>query len=117
MATANYTVEKDNVKLKVIRWNIKDAADEGQAYTFAGRYPDKCVQVIGTVGSSGNLKFQGCNEATPTNWDELHDTTETLLDSVNALGFYQILENPANFRPLKSAGTGMDLIVLLCMSK
>jgi len=117
MATANYTREIDNVGQKVIKWVLTDANDVGQAYPFSASYPDKNVQVIGTLGTTPNLKFQGCNEATPVNFNEVHDSNETVLDTVVALGFYQILENPVHFRPIKTAGTGMNLTILLCLSR
>ena len=43
MAVRSYTVIKDNVRMKVVKWTGLLNGDTGQPYEFSGKYPDKSV--------------------------------------------------------------------------
>ena len=119
MAIRAYTVLKDNVNLKVIKWTGLLADDTGQPYEFSARYPDKSVQVFGTFGATPHCFIEGSNElvdGSPANYMTLADPQGTALDVI-AAKVEQILENTNLIRPRCTGDGTMSLTVLLCIGK
>src|SRR3989304_10340052 len=81
--------------------DVDDSSDPIQLPHF----PDKCVQLTGTIGAAGSITIQGSNELVPTNWFTLHKPDMTNL-IFSAVGGFQILENPLWIRGLVTAGDG-----------
>ncbi len=84
------------------------ADDVGQAF-YSAWLNDKCVQLIGTLGT---FLLQGTNEETPVNWSTLNDANGNPINETGGARIEQILENPKWIRPNVS-GTGTDVTVLL----
>ena len=119
MATIPYQILVDKATIKVLLWEtLTETNDVGQPYMFSGFYPDKCVQIIGSVGSGGHLKVEGCNGIATTGqtWATLHDATEDDID-MTAVGIKQVLECPYQIRPHITAGTSVDIDCYLIMRK
>jgi len=119
MGVVNYTVIRDNVNMKVIKWAGMVNGDTGQPYEFSSKYPDKSVQAFGTFGTSPHCYIKGTNELvgeTPANFVSLHDPQGVALDLV-AAGVEQVMESTNLIRP-ETAGDGTLLLtVLLCIGK
>ena len=72
------------------------------------------VQVFGTFGTGGNLRFQGSNDG--TNWHPLNDVTGTHIN-LTAAGIEAAVELPRYVRPIVTAGDGTNsLTCILCAS-
>lgn len=115
MADVNYEILVDHRDLKVIKWILTTTDNTGAPYKFAGHYPDKVIQALGTFGS-GSVKPRGTNEVTPTSWCQLNDSNETPI-AITTAGMSQILENMFQFSPSLDGSTGATVTVLLCISK
>lgn len=87
-----------------IGWTPLANGDDGQAWDTQD-FPDISVQVLGTFGAGGNLRLEGCNEVTPTNWATLADPQANALD-ITAAKIEQVLENVRWIRPRVTAGDG-----------
>jgi len=119
MAVRAYSVIKDSVNMKVIKWTGLLNTDTGQPYEFASKYPDKSVQVYGTFGASPHCFIEGTNElvdGSPANYQTLNDPSSAALDIV-AAKVEQILENTNLIRPRVTGDGTTSLTVLLCIGK
>ena len=87
-----------------IGWTPLANGDDGQPWDTQD-FSQVSVQVLGTFGAAGNLKIEGSNEVTPTNWALLNDVQGTALD-VTAAKIEQVQEIPRWIRPRVSAGDG-----------
>ena len=119
MAIRAYTVLKDNVNLKIIKWTGLLQSDTGQPYEFSAKYPDKCVQVFGTFGATPHCFIEGTNElvdGSPANYITLNTPASAALD-LTAAGLKQVLENTNLIRPRCTGDGTLSLTVLLCIGK
>jgi len=119
MAVRSYTVIKDNVRMKVVKWTGLLNGDTGQPYEFSGKYPDKSVQVFGTWGATPHCYIEGTNELvdeSPAQYETLNDAQGNALD-VAADKIEQILENTNLIRPRCTGDGTLSLTVLMCIGK
>ena len=119
MAERAYTVIRDNVNMKVIKWTGLLQGDTGKPYEFSSKYPDKSVQAFGTWGATPHCYIEGTNEivgGTPVNYETLSDPQGVALDLV-ADSLEQVLENTNLIRPRCTGDGTMALTVLLCIGK
>lgn len=104
MATVNLTRDVSSGFGAALGWTPLANGDDGQAWDTQDM-PDVSVQVLGTFGVGGNLRWQGCNEVVPLNWVTLADPQANALDFTTAK-VEQVLENTRWMRPLVTAGDG-----------
>jgi len=117
MATVNYQLKLDTPRVKVILWEgLSETNADGQPFVFSGWYPDKCMQVVGSFGTSGSVTMQGTNMVSTPTYAALNDIADDPI-ALTAAGFEQILECPYAVRPYITAGTSVDLDVYLIVRK
>lgn len=104
MATINLVRDFPTAFGVTIGWTPLANGDDGQAFDVQD-FRDISVQVLGTFGVGGNLRWQGSNEATPTNWATLNDPQGNAMD-ITAAKIEQVLENTRWMRPVVTAGDG-----------
>lgn len=104
MATRTATVSQVSGQAMVITWSglTNATSDVGDAIElpYARKFT---VQVTGTFGTGGNLRFQGSNDG--TNWAALNDVTGTNLN-FTAAAIEAAVELPRYIRPSVTAGDG-----------
>lgn len=113
---ANLETFGDNVR--VVTWTglTQASSDDGDPFEMPG-WPDRSVQVTGTLGTGGVVTIEGSNEAVPTTWAPLNDPQGNAL-AINSLRIEQILELTRWIRPRITAGDGAtDLTVRLLVNK
>ncbi len=93
-----------------VGWEALANGDDGQPLDTQ-EFPDISIQVLGTFGAGGNLKIEGSNEVTPTNWALLNDPQGNALD-VTTAKIEQVLENVRWIRPRVSAGDGTTALTV-----
>jgi hypothetical protein len=115
MATITATHAQVSGQVQMITWAAltNTTSDVGAAVELP--YAKKLtVQVIGTFGALGNLRFQGSNDG--TNWHPLNDVTGTHIN-LTAAGIEAAVELPRYVRPIVTAGDGTtSLTCILCAS-
>jgi hypothetical protein len=115
MATITATHAQVSGQVQMITWAAltNTTSDVGAAVELP--YAKKLtVQVFGTFGTGGNLRFQGSNDG--TNWHPLNDVTGTHIN-LTAAGIEAAVELPRYVRPIVTAGDGTtSLTCILCAS-
>jgi hypothetical protein len=115
MATIAPTHAQPSGQTQMVTWAAltNTTTDVGNAVELP--YAKKLtVQIIGTFGTGGNLRFQGSNDG--TNWAALNDVTGTALNFTVA-GIEAAVELPRYLRPAITAGDGTtSLTCILCAS-
>lgn len=116
MATITATHSQVSQQLQIVTWAALTNAttDVGDAVELP--YAKKLtVQIFGTFGTGGNLRFQGSNDG--TNWAALNDVTGTNLN-FTAAGMEAAVELPRYIRPAITAGDGTtSLTCVVCASR
>jgi hypothetical protein len=111
MATINLVRDSLTTGFGVgIGWTPLANGDVGQEWDTQD-FPDVSVQVFGTFGAGGNLRIEGSNETTPTNWATLNDPQGNALDITGAK-IEQVLELPRWIRPSVTAGDGTTALTV-----
>lgn len=96
----------------VSHWNNMVLGDDGAPLHFA-QYTDKSVQVVGTFGLGGTLRFEGSNNG--TDWSVLTDPQGNPLDFTSAK-IEMVSEATLYVRPRVTAGddtTNLSVYVLM----
>lgn len=109
MATRSGVLVIDHDGVGVVTWSGITEADDGAGVKMA-RFPDRTVQVVGDFTTAGAITIQGSNDG--STWGTLHDPTGAdllITDSTPRL----IVENPLYIRPLATAGTAVDMDVIV----
>lgn len=93
--------------------------DAGGALTVGSRFEwnpgvNRCIQVVGTLGTGGHLKFRGSNLPDPdptvsTDWFLCTDPQGNAID-MSALGGVEITETPRWVSPIVTAGDSNTLL-------
>ena len=114
MATINPTVTRgsDHSVMKFKFETLTTANDNGASISFS-EWADRSVQVTGTFGSGGTLKFQGSNDSGQT-WADLTDPQGNAISFTSA-GLETVTEITELARPYVSAGDGstdLDVFIL-----
>lgn len=132
MATRSFAVEIPvnhhgaNVRgVYIVTWSGLLNGDDGAPFVFPDK-ADKSIQVTGTFGAAGNLRFEGSNAqgyipsltggtALIPTYATLNDPQGNVLD-VTAAKIEQVLENTNVVRPRVTAGDGTTnlVCVLVC---
>lgn len=110
MATINLTRDVSSGFGVAIGWTPLANGDDGQAWDTQD-FRDVSIQVLGTFGAGGNLRWEGSNEVTPTNWHTLNDPQANALD-VTSAKTEQVLENTRWMRPRVTAGDGTTALTV-----
>lgn len=110
MATINLTRDVSSGFGVAIGWTPLANGDDGQAWDTQD-FRDVSVQVLGTFGAAGNLRMEGSNEVTPTNWATLADPQGNAVD-ITAAKIEQLLENVRWIRPRATAGDGTTALTV-----
>ena len=118
MAERAFTCVSAGPNCQRIVWSGLLNGDTG--VPFASHQDDiRLVQVTGTFGAGGSVTVQGTLEATPTNYQTVHDPQGndlTFTSGTNRLE--QAQEGPLVFRPSVTAGDGTtDLVVTMTTVK
>lgn len=114
MATIGYTWTVDSDTggnpIHTVTWALAASGADDVGAPFKGAFlADKCVQLLGTLGT---FLLQGCNEDTPVNWFTLNDAGGTPINETGGARGEQLLENPKWIRP-NASGTASDVTVIL----
>jgi len=111
MATRAASLHKTNEGVVVVTWEGITENDDGAPVSLAA-YPDKTVQAIGDFTSGGAITMQGSNDG--TNWATLTNPRGDAIVLTAATQIEVIAENPLFIRPIATAGSGvqMDVIVV-----
>jgi hypothetical protein len=114
MATKTPTVENavggDNATMRVTWANMANG-DDGAPVAFA-QCADRSVQVVGTFGAGGNVKWEGSNDE--VNYATLTDPQGNALD-ITAAKIEQVSELTAIARPRVSAGDGTTSLTVIAL--
>lgn len=93
-----------------ITWEGITEADSGTPVIIP-ELEDKTVQTIGDFDAAGAITLQGSNDG--TNWFSLTDEGTTAIVMTAATAGHRIYENPLYIRPLATAGTAVDMDVII----
>lgn len=119
MPTITGTFNSDEMKTRTMTWASLGDDDVGDVLNLiahhAPDYPDKTVQIIGTIWASATLVLQGSNDG--TNWTTLHDPQGGDLSWTVGTSIIDVIaENPLFIRPSTSGGLGTtDVTVIIAM--
>ncbi|WP_085025351.1 hypothetical protein [Ensifer aridi] len=102
MAVRAFTVSYPGSNI-LVTWTGLLNGDTGAPFAIAD-WPDKTVQLTGTIGTGGSVRMEGSNDG-GTNWATLHQPDNTDL-TFTALGMEFVVENPLLIRPNVIAGDG-----------
>lgn len=93
-----------------VTWGPLANGDTGGPISYPN-WPDRSVQVTGIFGASGNVRIEGCLEATPTNYATLTDPQGNALD-VTAAKIEAVTEVTAHIRPNVTNGDGTTALTV-----
>lgn len=113
MATIVYTtkiIESVHGHSLRVSWLAMAAGDTGDPFQITG-HPDRSVQLSGTTVTS--VAIQGCNQDTAVDWATLHDVFNAALTGIAAKGISQIAEITQWIRPNVTAGTAVDVTMIV----
>lgn len=120
MPTRNYTILRQEANYVMVQWTGLLNGDDGEYFTGALEYGDRCVQIGGTFGTGGALSIQGTNfippfnnASNPTNPLTLTDPQGNNLSGINAARIETIMEVPAAIRPLVTGGDGSTSLTVI----
>lgn len=109
MATINNTsIPTANSRTMVSRWALLANGDDGLPASFS-QYADKSVQVTGTFGLAGTLRFEGSNDG--VTYAPLTDPQGNALDFTSAK-IKAVTEATAFFRPRVTGGDGTTSLTI-----
>lgn len=94
-------------------WPNLQNGDDGQSLAFS-HYADKSIQVFGTFGVGGTLRFEGSNDG--VNWAPLTDPQGNTLDFTSAK-VKLVSEATAFFRPRVTGGDGTTALTAVLFMK
>ena len=97
----------------VSRWEALQNGDDGEPLKFV-QYTDKSVQVYGTFGVGGSLRFEGSNDG--TNWAVLTDPQGNDLNLTTSK-IEMVTEATLYVRPVVTAGDGTTSLSVLVLMK
>lgn len=112
MATRTATTSTSNTGVgerSVVTWAGLLNGDDGSAVE-AWDFPDRSIQVIGTLGTGGQVTWQGSNDG--TNWATLTDLAGANL-VITALGVKMPAPITRYVRPLVAGDGSTNLTVVL----
>lgn len=109
MATITPVVETLAKGMVKVTWEGLTENDTAAAVPL-GAFNEKCVQVLGTFGSS-TVIFEGSNDG-GTTFAGLNDHATDAISFTSA-GIAQVLETPEYVRPSASGGTSQDVDIIL----
>lgn len=115
MATINPTITRvgDGDVLKVV-WEGIAAGDTCAALSEKyAQWADRCVEIVGTFDGA-TITLQGSNGG--STYYTLNDPTGTDISAASAK-LFQVLENPLFTKPAISAGTTVDVDVIMIMRR
>jgi hypothetical protein len=111
MATKPAVIQNHLPIVKTITWENFTAADDVGEHLITAHYSDKTVTVFGNFGSGGSMKMEGSNDG--VNWFDMTDPQGNAL-TFTAAKMEMLQENPLYVRPKMTAGTSVDIDVILC---
>lgn len=111
------TLQTYGDKVWTVLWTglLQSPLDDGDPFEMPGA-PDRSVQVTGTFGVGGNVRIEGCNETTPTNWAVLTDPQGNALD-VTTAKIEAITELVRWIRPRVTAGDGTTTLAVTILAR
>lgn len=111
MAVRNAVVTNIAKGVIKVAWAGLLNGDQGRAEDLT-RYPDRTVQLTGTLGVGGSINVEGSNDG-GTTYAIINDSRgEGNALTLTALDMRQILENPGLVRPNVTAGDGTTNLTL-----
>lgn len=117
MATIQASVvTKHDGATKIVTWGPFTAADDVGVPVELTPWGDRCVQMVGTLGSGPQMAFEGSNDG--TDYLQVKDVHGTALSAVSTKVPLQLAEVPLYFRPrLAASSGGANLSVVLVMRR
>lgn len=115
MAVINPTVTKPNGdnSIIVVQWEEMANGDTGAPVKFP-QHADRTIQVTGTFGAGGNLRWQGSNDE--SNYATLTDPQGNALDITTAK-IEAVTELTLAARPNVTAGDGTTSLTVTLMAR
>jgi len=95
-------------------WETMANGDVGSPFDMLN-YADRSVQVLGTFGAGGNLRWQGSNDG-GTTWATLTDPQGDALD-FTAAKIEQVMELAQLARPNVTAGDGTTSLTVVLVAR
>jgi hypothetical protein len=103
----------DDGSYVIFRWTPMANGDDGSILQFA-QYADRSVQVFGTFGAGGTLRWEGSNDG--TNFTPLTDPQGNALDFTTAK-MEAVTEVCAYARPRVTAGDGTTSLSVVMLAR
>lgn len=103
MATRALVMTDQNMRSVTVTWSGVLNGDDGAPVEYAD-FADRSVQVQGTLGAGGNLRWEGSNDG--TNYVVLTDPQGNALNFVAVSTLEQVEELTRFMRPRATAGDG-----------
>jgi hypothetical protein len=91
------------------KWETVTESDTPDGWEVSD-FDDLTIQVIGNFGAGGTIQIQGSLDG--ANWVVLDDKEGAAL-SLTAAGLRGVQDMPRYIRPMRSAGTGIDVDVFI----
>lgn len=113
MPTITAAITPDTHFAHVVSWPAMANGDVGTPYQ-TGEYPDKTVQLEGTLGAGGTVLIEGSLDG--ENYHVLTDFSGASL-SLTALGLKGVTENVLYLRPRVSGGDGDTSLTVTLLSR
>lgn len=111
MAVRNGLVTNVGRGVIKIQWTGLLNGDQGRSEDLT-RFPNRTVQLTGTLGAGGSVNVEGSNDG-GTTYHILNDSRgEGNALTLTALDTRKILENPGLIRPNVTAGDGTTNLIL-----
>jgi len=113
MATRTAPVDNTTVHALLVPWSGLLNGDTGNAIEMPD-WADRCIQVTGTFGASGSVRFEGSLDG--TNYFPLTDPQGNALN-ITAAGGEAVTEVTRYVRPNVTAGDGTTSLVLMMYAR
>ncbi len=105
----------DDGSILIMQWTplTFSGTDSGSPF-MSGQWADRSVQVLGTFGAGGNLRWEGSNDG--TNYAVLTDPQGNALDFTSAK-IETVTELTAYVRPRVTAGDGTTSVTVVMFAR
>jgi hypothetical protein len=113
MATRTATVNNSTVHALLVTWTGLLNGDQGDAIELPD-WADRCIQITGTFGASGNMRFEGSLDG--TNWFPITDPQGNAIN-LTAAGGEALTEVTKYVRPNVTAGDGTTSLTVMMYAR
>lgn len=104
----------DDGSIQIVQWAAMANGDDGAPFA-AAQWADRSIQVTGTFGTGGNLRWEGSNDG-GANWVVLTDPQGLALDITSAK-LKTVTEITALVRPRVTVGDGTTSLTVTLLAR